>query len=371
MSVDSKTWGIDIGGAHLKLCRPDGVCTVKPFPMWVEYERLGIAIAELIEQSSHPRDEEGVTFCDESVLAVTMTGEMADCFPTRREGVARILDQLMVILPEEQCRIYAVGGDWMSVIQAKENAWRVAASNWHALAFWALNQANWNPKNWCAVLDIGSTTVDIVPIKNGAIHTQARTDRERLQLGQLVYTGMERTPVHAIVRSLWVGNRKCPVVAERFATAADANLILETLSEDPNNWDTADGRPSTRQFALSRLARMIGEDAERLSEAELVSMARQIVDSQARKIRAALIHNLKSVIQLQCDKSPDWLGQPATVLVSGHGKALVDRIRQHRSLNGIQFDFLEYHGCSMAARCAPAVAVAWLWDHRNLVGGST
>lgn len=350
-----EVWGIDVGGANLKLCSPSGRCAVTPFPMWTDHQRLGTAVQQLISELTCSNSED--RWNQNSQLAVTMTGELSDCFPTRQTGVSMILNQLTTVASESQCQVYSVEGRWLSVRQAKESAWTVAASNWHALASWCLLQNDWNPQHLTAIVDIGSTTVDVIPILEGRIATNAQTDRQRMQLGQLVYTGMERTPIHAMVRSLKVDGIRCPVMAERFATIHDANLVLGSLQDEPDNRDTADGRPRTRRFALARLARMIGEDAETLPESAIVELARQVCVAQAKQVAKALWRNLPTEIA-SVGKEP--CRSDFRVLVSGHGRPLVERLERFSILRSWRFEYLEDILGADTARCAPALAVAQL-----------
>lgn len=364
MSPDEKIFGIDIGGANIKLSRLDGHSVAVAFPMWTDYGRLGEAVLKLFSELNVEYDES-------CTLAVTMTGEMADCFFSRREGVAAILDGLTGVIPDHQCQVYAVGGQWLNVQQSRQRPWDVAASNWHALVSWLLTQRRWSLDRCSAVLDIGSTTVDIIPIADNQIATLAKTDRDRMQLGQLVYTGMERTPIHAIVSHLSVDGVRCPVMAERFATSVDIHLVLRSTSEEPNNCDTADGRARTRECALARLARMVGEDSETLSEASIVSLAQQILDAQASQVAQALLRNLQSeptrlVLSTESREhtSSSTSASGKAVFVTGHGRPIVDRLRTRPELQGVHFELLEDRVTSAASRCAPALAVAQLWQQQ-------
>jgi (4-(4-[2-(gamma-L-glutamylamino)ethyl]phenoxymethyl)furan-2-yl)methanamine synthase len=361
-----KFFGIDVGGAHLKISTAGGQAASIPFPMWTDWHRLGPVVRELVTELA---DE----WTEDLTLAITMTGELADCFESRRLGVAAILDGLTSVVPAEQCRVYAVGGAWLTVQEAKENPWSVAASNWHALAEWCLRTRPAEARQWSAIVDIGSTTVDIVPIHHGTVVSRAATDRQRLQAGQLVYTGMERTPIHAIVRRLWVDGKPCPVMAEKFATISDVNLVLGAVAEEPENCDSADGRPRTRYRALGRLARMVGEDIESLPEESIVALAEQIADAQASQVRRALVRNLPQPSPPSIGNSPipsdnahlrsyrdQAVNPPVRVLVSGHGRPLIQRIAGKEGMQHINFEYLDRFISPMASRCAPALAVAWL-----------
>ncbi|MEO8493517.1 MAG: H4MPT-linked C1 transfer pathway protein, partial [Planctomycetota bacterium] len=72
---------LDIGGANLKVADGLGHAESFPFALWREPEHLVQELRTLIAQS--PR-------CDR--LAVTMTGELADCFENKTAGVTFILD---------------------------------------------------------------------------------------------------------------------------------------------------------------------------------------------------------------------------------------------------------------------------------------
>src|SRR5687767_897273 len=72
--------GLDIGGANLKAAHTDGTALCRAFPLWRTPDRLASELQRLLaDLPAH------------DVLAVTMTGELCDCFATRAEGVAAIL----------------------------------------------------------------------------------------------------------------------------------------------------------------------------------------------------------------------------------------------------------------------------------------
>ena len=138
------------------------------------------------------------------------------------------------------------------------------------------------------LIDIGSTTTDIIPLRDGHPQSIGLNDTERLIAGELVYTGVGRTPVCAIVDSLGWRGQECPVAAELFATTADAYVILGEISESPNATWTADGRPLTREFSRERLARMICADRLQFDERDAREAAEQIRESQLQRLRSSL-----------------------------------------------------------------------------------
>src|SRR5207248_1124900 len=100
---------------------------------------------------------------------------------------------------------------------------------------------------------VGSTTTDLIPLRGGRPVPVGRTDTERLQTGELVYVGVRRTPLCAVADALPVHGRSTALAAEIFATTRDVFLTLGDLSEDPDDRETADGRPATRPLARERL----------------------------------------------------------------------------------------------------------------------
>jgi uncharacterized hydantoinase/oxoprolinase family protein len=183
-----------------------------------------------------------------------------------------------------------------------------------------------------------------------------------MQLGQLVYSGLERTPIHAMLSHFDVEGSPCPVMAERFATVLDAHLILRTVAEEPNNCDTADGRPRTRQTALARLARMIGEDSESLAESVIVDLAEQVLQHQVIQIADALKRNLPTRSGVDQQKAEFDMTK---IVVSGHGRPLIDRLRSRPDFRSVDFMMLDEIVGPIASRCAPALAVAQLWEARE------
>ncbi len=254
--------GLDIGGANLKAATHDKRAVSVPFALWKQPDKLPAALAELVAK-----------FPDAEELAVTMTGELCDCFETKREGVAAIIAAVRSTSAGRRIRVWSTDGVFVDSEEAKRKHMKVAAANWHALATLA---GQYVPHGPSILIDVGSTTTDIIPIANGRPRPRGKTDRDRMQFSELVYTGARRTPVCAILGSM--------VAAEFFATAHDAYLLLGKTAEDSADHDTADNRPATIPFAHARMARMLGGDAETLPLEEATSLAEEVMYHQIRLI---------------------------------------------------------------------------------------
>lgn len=238
--------GLDIGGANLKAAHSSGAARSARFALWKSPAALPDALRQLLRDWP-PYD----------VLAVTMTGELCDCFATKREGVRAILDAVSAVAGATPGRVWTTDGRLVGIGAARSRPLRAAAANWLALAAFA---GRFAPRGPALLIDIGSTTTDIVPLLDGRPVPRGRTDTQRLRCGELMYTGVIRTPLCALLGEYGA--------AEFFATTRDVYLMLGRLPEDPSDCDTADGRPATRACAEARVARMICADLETSTKAE-------------------------------------------------------------------------------------------------------
>lgn len=266
--------GLDIGGANLKAAHQDGQCQTVPFPLWKQPEQLTAALTSLV-----------AAFPPANLYAVTITGELADCFQTKAEGIDRILAAVEELAQGVPLVVWQTGGEFIQPELAREFPLLPAAANWHALATWLGRMA---PNGPALLIDIGSTTTDIIPLLNGFPHPQGLTDRERLTAGELVYTGVERTPLCALAHSVPLGNQTMPLAAELFATTLDVYLFLGLVPEQPENCQTANGQPATRSAAATRLARMLCCDETEVTSAELEQLARFLADVQRQRIQGSI-----------------------------------------------------------------------------------
>lgn len=260
--------GLDIGGANLKAATPDKRAISVPFPLWKQPDRLPTALAELVAK-----------FPDAEELAITMTGELCDCFETKREGVHAIIKAVRFASGGRRIRVWSTDGAFVDSERAKANHLKVAAANWHALATFA---GSYVPEGRAILIDVGSTTTDVIPILDGKPIPEGKTDYDRLATRELIYTGVRRTPVCAL--------QGFDAAAELFATTLDAYLVLGLIPEDPNDRDTADGRPATTTYARARLSRMLGGDSETVSNERVQQLAEDCHWRQRGQLSKSIDH---------------------------------------------------------------------------------
>ena len=303
--------GLDIGGANIKAAHSDGKCRSRSFPLWKSPDTLAETLASLIGD-----------WLPCVGMAVTMTGELADCFATKAEGVNRILAAVEQAADRTPIAVWQTVGEFVDTSTAREFWQLTAAANWHALATFVGRIA---PDRTVLLLDIGSTTTDIIPLQNGLPNPSGRTDPERLISAELVYSGVRRTPVCAVAYSVPIeqkvtGNGYSQLAAEFFATTQDVYLLHGDVSEDSADLDTANGQPATIAEAHDRLARQLCCDRSELPLDEATSVADFLANVQRQRISGA-IDRVMTTLDSPCE----------SVIVSGEGSFLGHQILDNHS----------------------------------------
>ena len=320
--------GLDIGGANLKAAHTDGCARSVPFALWKDPALLPDALLRSINDLP-PAD----------VLAVTMTGELCDCFESKRQGVRAILDAVEAVAGNRPIRVWMNDGRFVDPATARATPLLTASANWLALATFVGRHA---PKGPALLLDIGSTTTDIVPLNDGRPMPKGRIDPDRLHSAELVYTGVRRTPLCAVLGAAGA--------AELFATTLDAYLLLDMIPENPDDCQTADGRPATKAAAHARLARMICADLESSTKDERLRLAENV---QMRQVTT-----LGFAVEAAVSRLP---GPPQTVVLAGEGEFLARIVlREQKAFPPCRAVLLSQTLGPTISRAACAYAVAML-----------
>ncbi|HJR17756.1 MAG TPA: hydantoinase/oxoprolinase family protein [Gemmatimonadales bacterium] len=340
MTPPSAVVGWDIGGVNTKVVRlesgPNGpVQRSASLPFEIKYDPA--ALVTTMRQAAR-----SIGGGAEDLHAVTMTAELSQAFRTKREGVGFILDALNAAFPDSRFHIYDVAGSFVGPAKARELPLAVAAANWSATAAWL---ARSTPT--AILIDIGTTSADLIPIVNGRVVAQGRTDPERLLSGELVYTGTLRTPVEAVAHRVPLWGGIAGVAGDGFAIMGDVYLWLGQLRPEDYSCPTPDGGPLTRQSAGERLARVVCGDRDMLDEAAVDAIAETLASAQREMLAGSIARIL--------DRWPLIDG----VVVAGLGDFIGAEAARTLGLRIIP----PPPALGQPARHAPAAAVAWLlWD---------
>ena len=329
--------GWDIGGAHLKAARVargrvDATAQAAT-PLWLGLESLHSAFDRLKQQLG-----------DADAHALTMTGELCDAFPSRREGVVGLAAIAVQHLAPASARFYAGAAGFVGPEDVDIRAAEIASANWRAsaeLAALRLPEA--------LLIDVGSTTVDLIPVSAGTVASLGADDAQRLAAGELVYSGMTRSFVMAMARRAPFRGVWTPLMNEYFASSADVYRILGVLPDGADMMSTADGREKTIGASCARLARMVGREADEADVSEWRALARWFAEAQTRDIcDAAWLRLSRGDVAADAPVVAAGIGEPITAEVA---RRLGRPWRTFASLIGAPAD---------ASHCAPAAAVAML-----------
>src|SRR5689334_2443927 len=106
--------GLDVGGANLKAAHSDGEARSVPFALWKDPAGLPAALAELAGDLP-----------ESDALAVTMTGELCDCFESSSDGVRAILDAVASAAGTKPVRVWDHDGLFVDLERAREEPLKV------------------------------------------------------------------------------------------------------------------------------------------------------------------------------------------------------------------------------------------------------
>lgn len=315
-----KIAGFDIGGANTDLAVIDfengEIKNIEVdfayLPMWSNNDDLSKVLVELIENICPVSDIDAV--------GISMTAELVDAYDTKKEGV---LDVVKKCEETFSCPIAYVGVDGMlSKEEIEQTPLKAAAANWIATA-----QIATLISDNCIFIDTGSTTTDIIPIKNGKECAIGKSDFDRSATGELVYTGTLRTNLASFLDNVELNGKKYRVASELFAQTADVYTVLGLISEEDYVCDTFDGESKSKMDCAKRIARVVCADLEMLSFEDIYDMSKFIHQKQIEQIADGLkqVHetqNLDLIVTTGLGK--DILDRPAAELLGLEVRSMGD-----------------------------------------------
>lgn len=313
-----KIIGLDIGGANtdcsiIEIDEDKNIISMiherEYFPMWKDNDKLKEFLHNLCKNDT-----------DIDVVCVSMTAELSDGYVSKKEGVNDISQKIMDVFPNK--KVYFVTFDGLkSYAELQKNLLSAAAANWIGTS----EIIKYIEKD-CIFMDIGSTTIDIIPIKNKKEIASGHSDLERLSTGELIYTGMLRTNPASIVHTVPIHDKKTRVSSELFTITADIHRILGNIHEDDYTCTTPDGNDKDITSCKRRLSRLVCADLDTLEDEEIIKLAKYIEKKQIEQIHSGLMEVV--------DRT-----QIRTVLVTSIGSAyLCEKAAEMLKLDVISMD---------------------------------
>jgi len=256
----------DIGGANTKKLVYNGEIKkseIHYFPIWKKKDKLTSFLFKLKE--------------DADLVAITLTAELCDIFSNKEEGVRYLVSRCEEVFDKPYYLSVEKG-----LLKANdiEDLRELAAANWKATLYYLEEVFEGG-----ILLDVGSTTTDIIPFSKGSKRHE-KTDLERLKKKQLVYTGVLRTPINAIVEEVPYEDGMISISSEFFAITADIYNILG-LDID-YSCETPDGAGKSIAESMTRVARLLCADTDTLDKKVILKICKHVHNKQVEKISKAL-----------------------------------------------------------------------------------
>jgi len=337
--------GWDIGGAHVKAAKINSAGEVlavvqRSCPLWKGMDQLQKAVQSIVR----------VFDMSNTSHAITMTGELVDLFADRDDGVRQIIDAMQALLSDRKLLVFSGRAGFLRPDQIEAPHFQaIASANWLASATLSARSIG----NGLFV-DIGSTTTDILVLKEGQVVAEGYTDYQRLLSQELVYTGIVRTAVMAVAQTALDEGMEIGLMAEYFATMADVYRVTGELNEHHDQTDTADGAEKTVIASARRLSRMLGCDFSANELPRWQRFADGIKAQQLNKLQRSCLHVL----------SKQELANNSPLIGAGTGRFLVRQLAGQLQRRYLDFSELVPTGTfsteMTTADCAPAVAVGYL-----------
>jgi probable H4MPT-linked C1 transfer pathway protein len=357
--------GWDVGGAHLKAALLDTKGKLQhvvqvPCALWRGLSELEAAVDEVL----------GIFQVSSQFHAITMTGELVDLFPNRQTGVQAISQVMEAKL--NGAKLFYAGGQFyagalhadfsgfVTADQVSQHWQHIASANWLASAGYVAHRLQQiNSTQHALLVDIGSTTTDLILLEDNQPVCKGFTDASRMQTQELVYTGVVRTPLMAVAQEIRFEQQMTSVAAEYFATTADVYRLTGDLLAEDDMADTADGKEKTLLASARRIARMIGHDVD---DAPMDAWARL-----AQEFKSQQMVRLQEVIKKQLCNYKVQQMQTFSIIGAGVGSFLVKEIATAMNIHYLGVaELIELNANSAtetgrwASNCLPAFAVAKL-----------
>ena len=219
-----------------------------------------------------------------------MTGELCDCYATKRAGVLAIKEAVSATF--DDVHFFDTGCAFKDGSAVDKSPLSFASTNWLASATFLSERYG-----DALFVDIGSTTTDVIPIVRGEIKARRR-DLERLCSGELIYSGILRTNVATLLKRVRIGGegKEYRISSELFAITADAYRALGYITERDYRCESPDsyafvGREEaekSRLCAMQRLSRVVCSDLEEIGVDGAVAIAEQVKKAQVEELAASM-----------------------------------------------------------------------------------
>jgi probable H4MPT-linked C1 transfer pathway protein len=331
--------GVDIGGAHIKIVGLDqfqNICLIKyrKCYLWKNQKKLKQEITFINSLSSNKN-----IFC-----GVTMTAELCDIFPDRLTGAKKILNECKRI--KFKTFLYSRSDKVFEKLQSN-NFSNIMSMNWHSIGKYLTSFV----KN-ALIIDFGSTTTDFICIKNGKIMNKAFNDFQRLSNGEILYTGLMRTPLFAIKRNVKYKSKNISIIPENFSNTSDIYRINKQIKKEFDIDDETDFSDKNVIGSYKRIARSFGMDYHSKDKLFIKKLSENIMNEQLNMIS----ENTEKLLQIFN------MEKKSLIILSGIGQEVLKKLFKNNKVKLLEDYFKSQNSLNKkhATYHAPAACIAGL-----------
>ncbi|MDR1466902.1 MAG: hypothetical protein LBI55_00540 [Oscillospiraceae bacterium] len=303
---------LDIGGAYTKSAFVGSgknsvkILNTKRHAFNFRNNANNLEHALIDELCSHIKDNKKI-----DIIIITITAETVGIFNSIDDGVTKIASICEKAFSEFKICYVSTDGAIYDYKKLKANTIDFASANWVATSELASNYIENG-----LFIDMGSTTTDIIPIKNRAICPTATTDMTRLISGELLYLGLLRTYISNIVNGLPFRDTFIPLAAELRCFTAHVYVALGFIDElEMLHPFSGNKIKITKANSVDAIARSVCADTTLLNYDEIIKMGDYIYKEQMRKII------------ISCNKiiNHHWFyGADLRVIITGSGSKIIE-----------------------------------------------
>ena len=259
--------GLDVGGANIKIATDESYEIIY-FPIWKKLNEFNELLQSI--QQKYKANK----------ACVVITAELSDVFKRKEDGIKKISNELESVFDE----VYYLDMEG-NIVNKIDDPKRFMATNWIASCKFLLEEGYRN----FVFVDIGSTTTDIIPVRDRVI---GKSDLQRLLDRELIYIGVLRTPTFHLT--------DFNTATEYFSITADVFRVTGDIAEKDYTCETPDNRGKSYEDCLNRLARLFCSDLTEISRDFLIRFAMsvkerfiEILESELAKLK---LKGFKTVI---------------------------------------------------------------------------
>ena len=214
------------------------------------------------------------------MVIITITAETIGIFNTIKDGVIKIAKICEETFFEFKIYYISTDGNIHNYNQLKNRPMDFASANWVATSKLAAKYIEDG-----LFIDMGTTTTDIIPIKNKIICPTTKTDMARLVSGELLYMGLLRTYISNIVDKLPFNDTFIPLASEIRCFTAHIYVALGMIKElEMLHPFSGKKIKITRTNSLDAIARSVCADKTLIECDKIVKMANYVYKKQMEKM---------------------------------------------------------------------------------------